>query len=201
MGGREVGRAGGFSLRTPGRGHGGFLWAKCSKRQTWRPPRILLVGLQGGSKAHPAPRALGLPLLPAGTPKLSCICPFPPFVGLRLPAWVAPLLNDMTPKLLDSILGGGPSLPLLTEYTPCHPAQLRHLSQAWLCCGPRHEPVWDRRGWEGTRMGEAEAGTGPGLAGERAAVTNGLCGGRGAGGRRRLIYLGYLCCGRGRRSG
>lgn len=47
----------------------------------------------------------------------------------------------------------------------------------------------------------AEAGTGPVLAGEQAAVTNGLCGGREAGGGPRLIYLGYLCCGRGRRSG
>ena len=116
----------------------------------------------------------------------------------------APSLGDMTPKLLDRmVLERAPSYPQLPEYTP--PATLPSPADTCPRPGsagdPGHQPVWDRRGWERDTDRGAEAGTGPVLAGERAAVTNGLCGGRGAGGGRRLIYLGYLCRGRGWRSG
>jgi hypothetical protein len=67
----------------------------------------------------------GLPLNPkethsSGTSKLSHICPFLPFVGHRLPAWLALFINYMTLELLDSILYRVPSLWLPGD-TPLPP--------------------------------------------------------------------------------
>lgn len=143
---------------------------------------------------------------PSWDPQAKLHWPLPPtlFVGLMCPAWVNPLINDMTPQTpRQHSPRGRPQLPSAPRvHRPATlPSPADTCPRPGSAGDPGHRPVWDRRGWERDTDRGAEAGTGPVLAGERAAVTNGLCGGRGAGGGRRLIYLGYLCRGRGSRSG
>lgn len=90
------------------------------------------------------------------------ICPFPSFVGPRLPAWVAQFINNVPPKLLDSILLESPqplpaprghlaTLPSLDTYPRPGTGADHGMSQCGTDVGGKGQ------GWGGWRPGLGQA--------------------------------------------